>query len=69
MIADRAWVIRNLGFDPNTEPPPLSTQANLTLSTRSLPEDFQREIIDWDSDSPAGLQFLAFPKATCIAVS
>src|SRR4029077_19236308 len=27
-------------------------------------EDFQREIIDFDSESPAGLQFMAFSTAT-----
>ena len=64
MKADRAWVKRNLGFDPINEAPPRSTQANVALTMRSPPEDFQREIIDWDSESPAGLDFLAFSKAT-----
>jgi nucleoside phosphorylase len=64
MIADRAWVRRNLGFDPIAEPPPPATQALKALGPHSEPEDFQREIIDWDSDSPAGLQFLAYSKAT-----
>ena len=64
MKADRAWVKRNLGFDPINEAPPRSTQANVALTMRSPPEDFQREIIDWDSKSPAGLDFLAFSKAT-----
>lgn len=65
MIVDRAWVERNLGFDPISTPAPLSTFA-FTAAAGKQPssEDFQREIIDFDSESPAGLAFLAFTTAT-----
>ena len=63
MIVDRAWVERNLGFDPIRDPPPISTFA-VTTPGGAPTTDLQREIIEWDSESPAGLQFLAFSKAT-----
>jgi len=65
MIVDRAWVARNLGFDPIGTPAPLSTFAFTAAAAKSpSSEDFQREIIDFDSESPAGLAFLAFTTAT-----
>jgi purine-nucleoside phosphorylase len=64
MKVDRQWVERNLGFDPITKPPPPSTFAFKRAATAANPEDFQREIIDFDSESPAGLQFLAFTTST-----
>jgi nucleoside phosphorylase len=65
MRADRKWVERNLGFDPISMPPPAATFASArAASTRASLEDIQREIIDFDSDSPAGLQFMAFTTAT-----
>src|SRR5256885_9461280 len=65
MLADRAWVKRNLGFDPIAKPAPKSTfQHAVAAKPRSTPEDFQREIIDFDSEAPSGLQFLAFTTAT-----
>src|SRR5690242_1959153 len=64
MIADRAWVERNLGFDPIREPPPEASFAVRAAAKAASPEDLQREVIEFDSDSPAGLQFLAFSKAT-----
>ncbi len=66
MIADRAWVIRNVGFDPLTTPPPLSTFSNkrAALQQGGQPEDLQREIIDFDSEGPEGAAFFAFSKAT-----
>jgi hypothetical protein len=65
MIADRAWCERNLGLDPIATPAPAATFAfKPAASPRGSPEDLQREIIDFDSDSPAGLQFLAFTTAT-----
>jgi hypothetical protein len=74
MIAGRKWVERNLGFDPIETPPPpetfavksvaLSAQAKAKAVTAPPHEDFQREIIDFDSESPQGLQFLAFSTAT-----
>jgi nucleoside phosphorylase len=64
MFADRAWVERNLGFDPLNEPPPAKTFAFAPAATSGRLEDLQREIIDFDSEAPAGLQFLAFSTAT-----
>src|ERR1700751_487207 len=65
MVVNRAWVVRNLGFDPITAPPPISTFAVAAGGTKApSSEDLQREIIDFDSESPAGLAFLAFTTAT-----
>ena len=64
MIADRAWVQRNLGFDPVSTPAPASTFAFTAAAHPSAPEDLQREIIDFDSEAPAGKEFLAFTTAT-----
>ncbi len=64
MIADRAWVQRNLGFDPVSTPAPASTFAFTGAVRPSAPEDLQREIIDFDSEAPAGKEFLAFTTAT-----
>ena len=64
MQVDQKWVERNLGFDPIDMPPPASTFAFSRAAQTSNPEDLQREIIDFDSASPAGLQFLAFTTAT-----
>src|ERR1700730_14095386 len=64
MRVDRKWVERNLGFDPIATPPPDATFASVRADKAETPEDFQREIIDFDSESPAGLQFMAFSTAT-----
>jgi purine-nucleoside phosphorylase len=65
MTVDRAWVERNLGFDPITRPAPAATFAiEEAAKPRSGPEDLQREIIDFDSEAPAGMAFLAFTTAT-----
>lgn len=67
MTADRAWVVRNLGFDPIARPAPASTFAFAPAAKpvrAADPEDFQREIIDFDSEAPAGKEFLAFSTAT-----
>src|SRR5713101_8163933 len=66
MIADRAWIVRNVGFDPVATRPPVSTFANARapLQRGGQPEDLQREIIDFDSDGPEGAAFFAFSKAT-----
>jgi hypothetical protein len=65
MIADREWVRRNIGFDPIARPAPIST-FSFTAAARpsSTVEDLQREIIDFDSESPAGREFFAFTAAT-----
>src|ERR1700745_1867425 len=64
MSADRKWVERNLGFDPIATPPPDATFTPARAAKTATPEDFQREIIDFDSESPAGLEFMAFSTAT-----
>ena len=65
MRVDRKWVERNLGFDPIAKPPPAETFAFAKAAKKvAKTEDFQREIIDFDSESPAGLQFMAFSTAT-----
>jgi len=64
MTVDRKWVERNLGFDPVSRPPPPSTFAFAPAAKATKVEDFRREIIDFDSESPSGLQFLAFTTAT-----
>lgn len=64
MIADRAWVERNLGFDPVATPAPPETYSFRRAPRTKAREDFAREIIDFDSAAPEGLQFLAFSKAT-----
>jgi nucleoside phosphorylase len=62
MRADRGWVKRNLGFDPLETPPPAATFARGVAPKTS--EDFQREIIDFDSEGAEGREFLAFSTAT-----
>ena len=66
MIADRAWVVRNVGFDPIGKPAPLATFANTQASLQKggQPEDLQREIIDFDSEGPEGAALFAVSKAT-----
>src|SRR5215467_8884634 len=65
MLIDQAWVQRNLGFDPLTTPAPASTFAFAKAADpQATPDDLQREIIDFDSESPAGREFLAFTTAT-----
>jgi len=64
MIANRAWVERNLGFDPISTPPPAATFAFAPAMKAANDQDIQREIIDFDSESPAGQAFLAFTTAT-----
>ncbi len=65
MTANRAWVKRNLGFDPIATPAPAAAFAfKPALAPRPGPEDFQRELIDFDSDGPEGAAFLAFSTAT-----
>src|SRR5258707_15297838 len=65
MIADRTWLQRNLGFDPITHPAPAATFSFAKAAQPSSgPEDFQREIIDFDSEAPEGREFFAFTTAT-----
>jgi hypothetical protein len=51
MQTDRKWVERNLGFDPISTPPPPTTFAFAPAAKAQTAEDFQREIIDFDSES------------------
>ena len=65
MVVDRKWIKRNIGFDPIEQTPPANTFAVTAAAKKNpQPEDLQREIIDFDSDSPAGLRFFALTKAT-----
>jgi nucleoside phosphorylase len=65
MIVDRAWAERNLGFDPIKTPPPADSFAvKKAAKASAAPEDFQREIIDFDSEAPEGREFFAFSTAT-----
>jgi hypothetical protein len=71
MVADRKWVQRNLGFDPISTPPPSGSfavkrvaKAAVQRTAKVTSEDFQREIIDFDSESSAGRDFMAFSTAT-----
>jgi Phosphorylase superfamily len=65
MTVDRKWIQRNLGFDPIARPAPDKTFAFVkAASPRSTSEDMEREIIDFDSDGPEGMAFLAFTSAT-----
>jgi nucleoside phosphorylase len=65
MIVNRSWVERNLGFDPISTPAPATTFAFAPAGKpSSAVEDLQREIIDFDSEAPEGMQFLAFTTAT-----
>jgi hypothetical protein len=65
MIVDRQWVKQNLGFDPIATPAPTETFAFAGAAKKQpKTEDFQREIIDFDSEATEGKAFLAFSKAT-----
>jgi nucleoside phosphorylase len=65
MIADRKWVERNLGFDPISTPAPAETFAFApAANAQPANEDLLREIIDFDSQSPHGMEFLAFTRST-----
>ena len=63
--ASRAWVKRNLGFDPiKTPAPPASFAVAAAAKPKAAPEDIQREIIDFDSEAAEGAAFFAFSTAT-----
>jgi hypothetical protein len=64
MFADRRWAVRNFGFDPIATPAPATTFSFQPAARARRVEDFQREIIDFDSEAPSGLEFLAFTTAT-----
>ena len=65
MIVDRAWVERNIGFDPLKTPAPAATYANKAAARPNASlDDMQRDIIDFDSEGPEGAAFFAFTTAT-----
>ena len=65
MVVDRKWVVRDTGYDPTEKPAPKNTFTVAEAAVKSpAPEDLRREIIDFDSESPAGLEFFALTKAT-----
>ena len=64
MIISRRWAERNLGFDPISTPPPAASFAFAPAATSSDDADLRREMIDFDSEAPAGREFLAFTTAT-----
>jgi nucleoside phosphorylase len=66
MKANRAWVQRNLGFDPiSVQPPPATFAfARAARPSAASDEDYRREIIDFDSEAAEGREFLAFSTAT-----
>ena len=64
MVVDSKWVARNLGFDPKKFPAPASTFTFKAAARPSSTEALQREIIDFDSETTAGREFLAFTTAT-----
>ncbi len=64
MIVDRAWAERNLGFDPISTPAPANTFAFPAAAKSASDEDLRREMIDFDSEAPAGKEFLAFTTTT-----
>jgi hypothetical protein len=65
VTVDRAWINRNIGVDPSTVSIPPSAFALGAASERNASlDDIQRDIIDFDSEGPEGVSFLAFTKAT-----
>jgi nucleoside phosphorylase len=64
MPVDRKWVQRNLGFDPIVSPPPPAAFTIARAAKSHDAEDLPREIIDFDSEAPSGLRFLAHTTAT-----
>src|SRR5258708_20950554 len=65
MIAPPPWLQRTLGFDPTPHPAPAATFSFAKAAQPSSgPEDFQREIIDFDSEAREGREFFAFTTAT-----
>lgn len=64
-VATRAWVKRNLGFDPIATPAPSKSFATTQAASQNAePEDFAREIIDFDSSGPEGAAILEFSTST-----
>jgi hypothetical protein len=64
MTVNRKWMLRNLGYDPSTTSVPATSFAFAPAAQPRSDQDIQREIIDFDSEAPAGREFLAFSTAT-----
>ena len=65
MIIDRAWMKRNIGFDPVTTERPAAIYANKkAVGPNASLDDIQRDIIDFDSEGPEGAAFKALTAAT-----
>jgi Phosphorylase superfamily len=65
MIASRKWAERNIGSDPITTPTPAAAfSVARAAKTTATPEDFRREIIDFDSEGAEGLAFMSFTTST-----
>jgi nucleoside phosphorylase len=64
MIVDRKWAQRNFGFDPIAHPAPPSMFSFAPAAKPKTVDDLRREIIEFDSEAPEGLAFLASTTAT-----
>lgn len=65
MTVDRAWIERNIGFDPLVHAAPAASFTHKEAArTKAKLEDTARERIDFDSEGPEGRSFLSFSKAT-----
>jgi hypothetical protein len=64
MIVDSAWAERNIGFDAAKGSAPAGVFADNRVASSDDPDDFAREIIDFDSEGPEGAAFIAFTKST-----
>lgn len=64
MIVDGAWAERNIGFDPTRIAAPGGATFDRTRAAGETSQDFEREIIDFDSEGPEGTAFFAFSKST-----
>jgi nucleoside phosphorylase len=64
-VVDRKWAERNTGIDPIAQPPHPATFATMAAAAKDAePEDFQREIIDFDSEGTEGREFTALTTST-----
>ena len=64
MKADLHWFKTNLGYDFLNDELPTAAYAFEPAKGSGDSEDLAREIIDFDSEGPSGLQFFAFSTAT-----
>ena len=65
MIITRKWAERNTGSDPIKTPSPVAAFSVARAAKKTAtPEDFAREIIDFDSEGTEGREFMAFTTAT-----